>query len=1023
MKHLAGILFVVFSIFFIQAQTRAQEANSYNLNVGDGLPSNHVYGMLTDRYGYLWICTDKGVARYNGYNYKLFSVSNGLPTEDVWELLEDRTGRIWLGAISDEIGYIRNNKYYKAHLNNISGTLYPTYTQRKGDGIVFHSTYTHRNKNHALCYSKDDSIYSVYIQDSFFDTDTSDKYFQNTYAYHINDELGNVFYINNKYIYAYPLEGDKSFVAVANKCKRVCELKSTDIFFYRFKANRIIDDFIISYDLKENIQDVYLTSIKTGEMKKVKLFSGNEHLQQLYYHKDDKKGGPFYIISNKSIATCKIENGRIVVSEGRKIDFFVNNETLKNSKINTFLKDVFWNYCVGTTNNGVWINYEIGNVFNRTNAELKNYRFVGDYKDSLSFWWNEVLSSFAILDKKCNVKYYHTGNVENIKGATYIGGDSLFISASLPCFFDLRKERFFGLDHTTFLHFGSNFRDRVIKAENEIYCVSGICFYKITGNNNSYTRHDFDFDRYNGIAYDRIRKKVWSHNYVKILVNDGEKSEQINKTELHSLGIKGLEHLCIDDVYGNVFFRGYDNIVMYDYENRSGLGLFDKVRFRGNVSMTTYENKLIVVSNYGVLFSLIKGKMEVSDPFWCFNPKSIYYSTIYGCHAFAGKLIVNTDKGLYSIDIPSDEQIESSRKSVLSDYRFLVSYADSIYDIRSKIAIKVGKNERKLLFDIINPYGVGSIKYYYSYSKGGAFRELNSNEINISEWFKPDNFYKVYIYAADDVWKSDIVTVDLYMVPYWWQTHTARKLILAGIILFCLLVLVASIYFTRRVVLNATRRRHLQMEMELKSIHAQINPHFIFNTLNSALLLVSKNKMDEAYSHISKFSRLLRSYLKSSRNKYISITEEAENLQNYIELQQTRFKDKFVYDIIIDEGLKNMSVKIPSLLIQPFVENAINHGILQKPQQGRLKIAFILNQSDNQIVCIIEDDGIGRKQSKINKPAIDGKIESYGDLMIKDLVSIFNRYEKMSIDISYTDKELPDTGTIVTITINNPHDE
>ncbi|MCF8450794.1 MAG: hypothetical protein K9G49_13060 [Taibaiella sp.] len=146
--------------------------------------------MITDRFEYSWICTYKWGARYNVYSYKLLSVSNGLPPEDVWELLEERTGRIWLGAISDEIGYIRNNKYYKAHLNNISGTLYPTYTQRKGDGIVFHSTYTHRVKNHALCYSKDDSIYSVYIQGSFFDTDTSEKYFQNTYAYHINDELG-----------------------------------------------------------------------------------------------------------------------------------------------------------------------------------------------------------------------------------------------------------------------------------------------------------------------------------------------------------------------------------------------------------------------------------------------------------------------------------------------------------------------------------------------------------------------------------------------------------------------------------------------------------------------------------------------------------------------------------------------------------------------------------------------------------------------------------------------------------------
>ena len=207
------------------------------------------------------------------------------------------------------------------------------------------------------------------------------------------------------------------------------------------------------------------------------------------------------------------------------------------------------------------------------------------------------------------------------------------------------------------------------------------------------------------------------------------------------------------------------------------------------------------------------------------------------------------------------------------------------------------------------------------------------------------------------------------------------------------------------------------MELELKSIYSQINPHFIFNTLNSALLLVSKNRMEEAYIHIAKFSRLLRSYIKSSRNKLISVAEEISNLKNYIELQQTRFKDKFEYQIEIDSNLKTEQVRIPSLLLQPFVENAINHGILNKQSQGNLKIGFNLSEKQNEIICTIEDDGVGRKQSKqINEGNAD-KDESYGNLMIKDLVNIFNKYEQMNIDIQYTDKEYPLTGTIVTIKI------
>jgi len=189
------------------------------------------------------------------------------------------------------------------------------------------------------------------------------------------------------------------------------------------------------------------------------------------------------------------------------------------------------------------------------------------------------------------------------------------------------------------------------------------------------------------------------------------------------------------------------------------------------------------------------------------------------------------------------------------------------------------------------------------------------------------------------------------------------------------------------------------------------------------LLLVTKNKMDEAYNHISKFSRLLRSYLKSSRNKLITVGEEVENLRNYLELQQTRFKDKFSFDIIVGNNIDEASVKIPSLLLQPFVENAINHGITRKAQKGFIRIEFILIKEEKKIICTIEDDGIGRKQAEADKLPDEHKKESYGNLMIKDLISIFSRYEGMNIDIKYTDKVEPLSGTIVTITIKYPRNE
>jgi LytS/YehU family sensor histidine kinase len=181
--------------------------------------------------------------------------------------------------------------------------------------------------------------------------------------------------------------------------------------------------------------------------------------------------------------------------------------------------------------------------------------------------------------------------------------------------------------------------------------------------------------------------------------------------------------------------------------------------------------------------------------------------------------------------------------------------------------------------------------------------------------------------------------------------------------------------------------------------------------------------MDEAYSHISKFSRLLRSYIKSSRNKLITIEEEIKNLKDYIELQQNRYEGKFEYVIDIDPFIDPRLTMIPSLLLQPFVENAINHGLLLKKGKGLVSIKFMAKKGKNEITCIIEDNGVGRKFSKSLYRLEPNTEKSYGDLLIKDLVSIFNKFEQMNINITLTDKEEPLTGTIVTILIKNPrHD-
>ena len=280
----------------------------------------------------------------------------------------------------------------------------------------------------------------------------------------------------------------------------------------------------------------------------------------------------------------------------------------------------------------------------------------------------------------------------------------------------------------------------------------------------------------------------------------------------------------------------------------------------------------------------------------------------------------------------------------------------------------------------------------------------------------PDAYYPCVVTVYDKVWKSKPIKVMIHIAPYWYQTRQMKQIIWGSVIIGLILVTSLVIFVTRRLVIISNKKRNARMELELKSIYAQINPHFIFNSLNSALLLVSKQKTDEAYAHISKFSRLLRSYIKSSRNKHILLADEIKNLTNYIDLQQVRFKDKFRYNIQLAPDVDPARIFIPSLLLQPFVENAIEHGLLAKENAGNLLIDF--KKQGNMLHCIIEDDGIGRKESKLSKIPNPTKEESYGELLIKDLVTIFNKYEHMNIAVDYEDKAAPLTGTIVTIKIN-----
>lgn len=192
---------------------------------------------------------------------------------------------------------------------------------------------------------------------------------------------------------------------------------------------------------------------------------------------------------------------------------------------------------------------------------------------------------------------------------------------------------------------------------------------------------------------------------------------------------------------------------------------------------------------------------------------------------------------------------------------------------------------------------------------------------------------------------------------------TNLKLIFGALIALLLLGIGFLIYNRYQLKRTLTLQKELA-EYEQKALHLQMNPHFVFNCLGSISSFIVQNGTDSAIKYLSKFSKLMRLTLEYSKESLIPIDKEIESLQNYLELEQLRFNDKFNFSITKDSNVED-DVALPPLLIQPFIENAIIHGVVPKKQHGNISIVFSV--TDISLFCIIIDDGVGINQSRKNK--------------------------------------------------------
>nr|WP_306801513.1 histidine kinase [Flavobacterium sp. H4147] len=202
-------------------------------------------------------------------------------------------------------------------------------------------------------------------------------------------------------------------------------------------------------------------------------------------------------------------------------------------------------------------------------------------------------------------------------------------------------------------------------------------------------------------------------------------------------------------------------------------------------------------------------------------------------------------------------------------------------------------------------------------------------------------------------------------------------------------------------------------EIALQSLRREMNPHFIFNSLNSVNQFIAENKELEANKYLTSYSNLMRNMMENSNKDFISLDKEVEQLKKYLDLEHLRFLDKFDFEIVVDESLDTERVFVPNMIMQPHLENAIWHGLRYLDKKGFLSLRF--EYKNGKINVIIEDNGIGLTKSRELKTTNQKIYESRGLNNTKERIDLLNELYKKDISFSISEKEAPESGTIVRI--------
>lgn len=401
-----------------------------------------------------------------------------------------------------------------------------------------------------------------------------------------------------------------------------------------------------------------------------------------------------------------------------------------------------------------------------------------------------------------------------------------------------------------------------------------------------------------------------------------------------------------------------------------------------------------------------------------------------------GNLLVIKGGALYICKVSENKMLATAIKpesSLLAPFIRSVTFlnGEEIAAISNKpellkeLRLKYDQNSIIIYYDV-NDFGNKS-KVQFAWKVEGVtsgwvvMPMLNMDSANFAffDHLEPGKYvFELKVKVGNEDWRKQQTKMIINISPPFWQTWWFY----AAVIAFLAMIVGFILWWRIRAVKKRERERFAHekqiMELEAKALRAQMNPHFIFNCLNSIKSLIQQNENEKSVAYLTTFSKLIRNLFNNADKKEISLYDEIETCKLYLQLEAMRFDTKFSYTVNVDDTIDLKSIQVPALIIQPFIENAIWHGIVPRNSGGKVSLNVLRKAVAIQV--IIDDDGIGREASAQNKSASGLAHQSKGVNLTQSRLELNNLLQQRQAKLEIIDKKDETgiaTGTKVIITI------